>query len=192
MRVSEIGGRTRRDRARGAALRFDEAIRRAARDATSARGRIEATGREATARGSGADPDAVLPDRRGSFSEEQRVAPAPPAPRPPELTAAAAAPAELRALLRTLPLAVDARGLRDGAPLTLSFGRSLGVELRSGAGGVEVVLRADARLARACERALPALLAALRRRGVPVARAAVRSRAASAADPRVDAARPLR
>lgn len=84
---------------------------------------------------------------------------------------------ELAALARALPVAVDAARLRDGATLALSFGRSLEVELRSSPAGLEVVLRPESRLLRAAEAELPRLVAALRVRGVVVARADVRARA---------------
>jgi hypothetical protein len=83
---------------------------------------------------------------------------------------------ELAALVRALPAAVDASRVRDGAPLALSFGRSLEVDLRSGAAGIEVVLRPDPRLARAADAELPRVVAALRARGIAVGRAEVRPR----------------
>jgi hypothetical protein len=86
---------------------------------------------------------------------------------------------ELAALVRALPSAVVAAGSPNGAPLALSFGRSLEVELRSGASGIELLLRPDPRLLRAAEAELPRLLAALRVRGVAVARAEVRARGGS-------------
>ncbi|HEX9053083.1 MAG TPA: hypothetical protein VF841_21325, partial [Anaeromyxobacter sp.] len=103
----------------------------------------------------------------------------------------AAAPAELRAVIRALPVAIDAARVREGAPLTLSLGRALDVHVRAGQAGVEVVLRPDPRLARAAEAELPALVASLRSRGILVARAAVRARA-SGERPRVDVSTPLR
>jgi hypothetical protein len=86
----------------------------------------------------------------------------------------------LAALVRALPAAVvTATAGLNGAPLALSFGRSLEVELRSGAAGIELLLRPDPRLLRAAEAELPRLLAALRVRGVAVARAEVRARGGS-------------
>jgi hypothetical protein len=113
----------------------------------------------------------------------ERNAPAPPLP--PGLAAAPelAAP-ELRAVVRALPVAIQTFGLREGAPLALSLGRSLDVELRAARGGVELVLRPERRLARACEAELAALVSALSARGISVVRAAVRARAAGAADAR--------
>jgi hypothetical protein len=84
--------------------------------------------------------------------------------------------AELAALARAVPVAVAAAARGTGAPLALSFGRSLDVELRSGAAGVEVLLRPDPRLLHAARAELPRLVAALRVRGVAVARAEVRAR----------------
>jgi hypothetical protein len=84
---------------------------------------------------------------------------------------------ELAAVARAVPVAIAARGgLADGAPLALSFGRSLDVELRAGPAGIELTLLPDARLSRAAEAELPRVVAALRQRGVAVARAEVRPR----------------
>jgi hypothetical protein len=94
----------------------------------------------------------------------------PPAPEPTPIP-------ELAAVARAVPVAIAAGGLRDGAPLALSFGRSLDVELRTGVGGVELRLVPEARLARAAEAELPRVVAALRQRGIAVARAEVRPRA---------------
>jgi hypothetical protein len=89
---------------------------------------------------------------------------------------------ELAAVARAAPVAIAARGgLADGAPLALSFGPSLAVELRAGPAGVELRLLPDARLARAAEAELPRVVTALRLRGVAVARAEVRSRAGGSA-----------
>jgi hypothetical protein len=78
-----------------------------------------------------------------------------------------------------------------GAPLSLAFGQSLEVELRPAPGGVEILLRPEGRLAAACARAVPELVAALSRRGIGVARAEVRPRA-SEDRRRVDLPRGLR
>jgi hypothetical protein len=83
---------------------------------------------------------------------------------------------ELRAILRALPVAVETARLQDGAPLELAFGRALSVELRAGRAGLEIALRPDASLARAAAAELPALLRALRARGIAIARAEVRGR----------------
>jgi hypothetical protein len=119
--------------------------------------------------------DAALRDRREGFGLEERQA-------PPAAARAADSPAlnhevssvpELRAAVRALPLAIDASRVREGAPLSLSFGRALSVDVRQGPGGVEVLLRADAQLARAASAELPGLVGALRARGLRVARAEV-------------------
>jgi hypothetical protein len=92
---------------------------------------------------------------------------------------AAADPAhipELAALVRKLPAAIEAARVREGAPLALSFGRSLEVDLRAGAAGIEVVLRPEPRLARAADAEVPRIVAALRARGIAVSRAEVRPR----------------
>jgi hypothetical protein len=164
--------------------RFGAALR-AARDAAARRRPGAGAGpladpqplavrRAVTARG-----DAALRVRRDVFREEERMAspaPAAVAPRPP--SAEPPGPVgELRAVVRALPAAIEASRLRDGAPLTLAFGRSLSVDVRRGAGGIELVLRPDAALARAAEAELPAVVAALRARGLHVARADVLPRA---------------
>ena len=84
---------------------------------------------------------------------------------------------ELAAVARAVPVAISSGRLADGAPLSLSFGRSLDVELRAGSEGVELRLVPEARLARAAEAELPRIVHALRARGVAVARAEVRPRA---------------
>jgi hypothetical protein len=83
---------------------------------------------------------------------------------------------ELAAVARAVPVAISSGRLADGAPLSLSFGRSLDVELRAGAGGVELRLVPEARLVRAAEAELPRIVQALKIRGVAVARAEVRPR----------------
>lgn len=92
------------------------------------------------------------------------------------LAADAASPtvAGLRAAIRALPAAVEAARLREGAQLTLTLGGALGVDLRAGAGGVELTLRPAAALGPVAAEALPALVAALRGRGVRVRGAMVR------------------
>jgi len=96
--------------------------------------------------------------------------------------AGAASPLEeLRAAVRALPAAVEAARLREGAQLTLGFGGALGVELRAGAHGLEVTLNPVPTLSRAAAAELPGLVAALRARGLRVARAEVRPGAAGGA-----------
>lgn len=104
------------------------------------------------------------------------AAPSPPAPAGAPAPgggdlAAAPASAALRAAVRSLPPVIEAARLQDGARLALTLGGALGVELRGGAAGVEVTLRPEAALGRAAAAELPALVAALRARGVRVARA---------------------
>ncbi len=78
--------------------------------------------------------------------------------------------------MRTLPPAIDASRVRAGEPLALSFGRSMDVEVRAGPAGVEILIRPAPPLARAAAAELPGIVAALRRRGLEVARAEVRTR----------------
>jgi hypothetical protein len=128
-------------------------------------------------RAASARADGALRIRREVFREEERQAPAAPAersPRPP--SSEPVTQSELRAVVRALPPAIEASRVRDGAPLTLGFGHSLSVDVRQAAGGVEVVLRPDARLSRAAEAELPGVVDALRARGVRVTRAEVRPR----------------
>jgi hypothetical protein len=128
-------------------------------------------------------------ERRDGFGEEARAAPAPPG-QPPPAVGPPSPPAALRALARALPLAIDASVPRGGA--TLALGRSLAIELRLAPGGLELVLRADRRLAGACAEGLPALVAALGRRGIAVARAGIRPRTGAPGGGRVDLPPPLR
>jgi hypothetical protein len=166
----------------GPTARFAAALR-SARDAAARRQAAAGTKampvpplvvrRAATAR-----VDVTLRARREVFRDEERHAPAAPASIPPGRPISDPPPvSELRAVLRALPPAIDASGVRDGAPLTLAFGRSLSVDVRASASGVELLLRADARLARAAQAELPGLVAALRSRGIRVARADVAPRA---------------
>ncbi len=191
MRVSE-GGRPR-EAGEPRTRRFGDALRKAGREVKGARAPAAegptTAGRAATSRRSAADrADDTLHGRREGFREEARAAD----PQPPVAAARPAEPIstpELRALVRTLPLAIQTFGLADGAPLALSFGRSLDVELRAVPGGVELVLRPELRLVKAATAELPRVLAALGAKGISVARAEVRVRAAEtagAAGPRVD------
>lgn len=151
--------------------RFDEALARAERsgrgDERKEAARAEPRPREARRpRALAAAPEAAGEPPRAAL--------------PPELPRAAAidvAPvAELAAAVRVVPLAVAALRSPGEAPLALSFGRSLDVELRATPAGVDVVLLPAPGLARAAEAELPRLVAALRVRGVTVAHAEVRSR----------------
>lgn len=153
--------------------RFGEALRRARAGNSAARG-------AATASTAARRPETRRSALRGEQAEavrreEARAAAAADPARagaPPE----DAAVPEIAALVRTLPVAIAAARAREGAPLALSFGRSLDVELRSGAAGVEVLLRPEPRLLQAAQAELPRVLAALRLRGIAVARAEVRAR----------------
>lgn len=98
-------------------------------------------------------------------------------------TVAASEVSALRAAVRAVPPAIAAARVLEGAPLTLSFGPALGVDLQRGAGGLEVTLRPAAALERAAAAELPALVAALRARGLRVSRAEVRARGQSDAGP---------
>jgi hypothetical protein len=183
------------------ARRFGDALRKATRAAAPGAGRASpavgaslAAARTSSARRTSADrADDALRNRRESFREEARLAPPPPPPaaRTPD----AVTVPELRALVRTLPLAIRTLGVREGAPLALSFGRSLDVEIRSAPRGVEVVLRPEPRLARASEAELRGVVAALEAKGIAVSRAEVRVRGAREAGdrgPRVDLSAGLR
>jgi len=86
-------------------------------------------------------------------------------------------------VVRALPPAIAAARVREGAPLTLSFGPALGVDLRRGAEGLEVTLRPAVALERAAAAELPGLVAALRARGLRVSRAEVRQGGPSDAGP---------
>jgi hypothetical protein len=120
----------------------------------------------------------VLRERREVFGEAERQAPAPNSSMTqlqPAAPARVEAASELRAIVRTLPVAIEAARVREGAPLSLSLGRALSVDLRRGAGGLEIVLRPDATLQRAAAAELPGLIESLRARGITVVRAEVRS-----------------
>ena len=176
--------------------RFGEALRQASRtgrQGTLAEATPAAPGRAAAARRSAADRgDEALRLRRDAFGEEARLA-APPPPAAPARALDAVTTPELRALVRTLPLAIQASGVRDGAPLALSFGRSLDVELRPSPRGLELVLRPEPRLARASHAEVRGLVAALAEKGIAVARAEVRVRGTAAGcDRRVDLGAGLR
>jgi hypothetical protein len=181
------------DRARGRGtkppLSAEPRLATAFRSASGAAGLARAA---AARRGTADRQDEALRSRRESFGEEARLA----SPRPPVAPAPdAVAVPELRALVRTLPLAIQTFGVRDGAPLALSFGRSLDVELRPAPRGVELVLRPEPRLARASKAELRAVVAALAAKGIAVSRAEVRVRTASGAGERapcVDVAAGLR
>jgi hypothetical protein len=180
--------------------RFDDALRAArraeGRAAADAAGSADAPAAPATRRRLADRKDLDLDDRREGFrarerEETPRVAPPPPQTTPSAPRLEPTPPgSELRALVRTLPVAVEAARVRAGAPLALDLGRALSVELRQAPGGLELVLRPDAALSRAAEAELPAVVRALRDRGLAVARAEVRARpdggSPAPAGPRVD------
>jgi hypothetical protein len=150
-----------------AATGFEEALARAREAGSSAAARR-------TERPRGPEPRPALRSLPpGAPREEPTAVPDPgrerggdPAPAPvPEVAAVA----------RAAPPLVSARG-PGGAPLALSFGPSLAVELREATAGVAVLLRPGPGLERAAEAELPRLVAALRVRGVAVARAEVGGR----------------
>jgi hypothetical protein len=122
--------------------------------------------------------DAALVARRERSAEEPPPASAPARVLAPASGAGPPQPsAELRALVRALPPAVEAARVREGAPLALAFGGALSVELTVAPAGVEVLLKPGAELARVVRAELPLLVDALRARGVVVARAEVLPRA---------------
>jgi len=198
MRVSDAGARAEERRGVEGARRFREALRRAGeRPAVPRDGaRLDEAALAIPARRSAADrKDAVLGERRERFREDEAGRPsALPAVNLPR--ASEAAQAEFRALVRSLPLSIDVARIRAGEPLAFSLGRSLDVEIRPALAGVEILLRPEPRLARAAAAEVPGLVAALRARGVSVARVEVRVRGAVPArgpNPgRVDGAPPLR
>ncbi len=185
MKVAEKRS-TDRDTKTPGAQRFDEALRQARRGTPgpgrSGAGPIVSEARDLPARArdirrsTSERASGVLRERRELFGDAERRA------QPPAVTMAQAqSPArvegapELRAIVRMLPVAVEAARVRDGEPLSLALGRALSVELRRGAAGLELVLRPDATLQRAAAAELPGLLESLRARGIAVARAEVRS-----------------
>ncbi len=98
------------------------------------------------------------------------------APAPLAAAPELASPTELREVVRALPPTIATFAGRGGGELTLAFGAALGVDLRSGAQGLEVALRPAPSLERVARAELPGLVEALRARGLRVARAEVRPR----------------
>lgn len=184
-----------RERDRGQAARFGEVLRAARREAEAAAERRRAGG---ASPGDGLGADAAGASRRdrlrgeggrggtsgtgesvarpawsGATLERRERGPAP--------TSAAEG---LRAVVRSLPAQIEVARLAAGAQVTLAFGGALGVEVRSGRSGIEVTLRPAAPLQRVAAAELPGLVAALRARGLVVARADVRgSPSGRAGDP---------
>jgi hypothetical protein len=86
---------------------------------------------------------------------------------------------EIAALLRALPVSMTASREPREVSLSLTFGRSLHVELRARPEGIDLVLRPDDRLRGAATAELPRIVAALGARGIAVGRAEIRGRTAS-------------
>lgn len=188
-RSGEVRGRTpaRGPDVRGAARRFDEALQAARGEGRRSEGSRGATARLGERPGSpaGAAPPAAkpAPARRAGLAPAAEPREGLPAVVPPGAQGGSATssgapspgPLELRAAVRALPAAVEAARLHQGAQVTLTLGAALGVDLRTGAAGVELTLRPAAALDRLAAAELPALVAALRARGVRVGRAEVQS-----------------
>jgi hypothetical protein len=113
--------------------------------------------------------------RPRSFDEVIEGSGGQPTPPPGQRPTGPALP-ELREAARAIPPAIWAGRLSGGAAIELSFGRDLSVELRQGAGGLELSIRTAPALTRAAQVDLPALVRTLRGRGVEVVRAEVRGR----------------
>jgi hypothetical protein len=187
MKVAEKGAPHRDTRTSGA-NRFKEALHDARSRSRAPKrqdaGRAERAGEPTlalgTRRAASERSSGMLRERREIFGEAERQAP-PPAPTmmqmQPPTPVRVEGTSELRAVIRTLPVAIEAARVREGEPLSLSLGRALSVDLRRGAEGLEVVLRPHATLQRAAAAELPGLLESLRARGIAVARAEVRSQA---------------
>jgi hypothetical protein len=183
-KVAETGATNRGTKTSGA-QRFDEALRKARRGAPApGRPGAGATASPAsdlparalgTRRATSERASGVLRERREIFGDAERQAQPPALPMTPQPAARAEGASELRAIVRTLPVAIEAARVREGEPLSLALGRALSVDLRRGATGLEIVLRPDAALQRAAAAELPVLLESLRARGIAVARAEVRS-----------------
>jgi hypothetical protein len=183
-KVADTGATNRGTKTSGA-QRFDEALRKARRGAPApGRPGAGATASPAsdlparalgTRRATSERASGVLRERREIFGDAERQAQPPALPMTPQPAARAEGASELRAIVRTLPVAIEAARVREGEPLSLALGRALSVDLRRGATGLEIVLRPDAALQRAAAAELPVLLESLRARGIAVARAEVRS-----------------
>lgn len=147
------------------------AVRRDVRVATSeGRGAPALAGRREAPEFAAGDPGefGTMLDRAGEAALDALLAElvAPPAPGPPR---GPAAPMLARAIER-VALVVQA-GVAPS--VTVRLGRSLEVRVAHGDAGVEVALQAAEGLSPAAEAELPVLVAALRARGVRVARAGV-------------------
>ncbi len=145
--------------------RFEEALRRAEAD--------PALRPRAPARRPARPLARSLAERRPAAPSAAAALPPPPTP-----TAPPGIP-ELQAAVRAAPPAIAAAVVAQGTgQLALTFGAALSVDLRTGAQGLEVSLRPAPALERAARAELPRLVEALRARGLRVARAAVKARAA--------------
>jgi len=164
--MTRVEPRPRADRPATSASRptsrpFAAALREACRPQAAARARRSAVGaRDAEARA--AEARAAPPDDRAAAS-----------------TLRPAEAASLRAVVRTLPVAVAALAPQLSEGVALDLGRALSVELRPTPAGLEVVLRPAPEVARVASAELPALARALRERGVRVATVQVRPRGRS-------------
>ena len=103
-------------------------------------------------------------------------------PQAPGVRPLALALPELREAARAVPPVIWAGRVAGQAAVELTFGGGLSVALRSAAGGIELSIRAAPELARAAQGDLPALVRALRERGVTVVRAEVRPHARGGGD----------
>jgi hypothetical protein len=122
----------------------------------------------------------TLRDRRDEAEEGRPTATgraAPDAPRP----VAGAAPDPLLAAAALDRVTIEARRLGDRPSVELRLGHEVAVQLTRAARGVEVIVHVAAARRRDAEAELPALVAALRARGVSLASAEVRTLAAPSA-----------
>jgi hypothetical protein len=159
---------------------FEAALRRVAERGVARRAAGSQCASELQAKREGVAPGARrwtdgLGAARGSLGEPAGGTPATPAPRREQAPAVASvAPSTLAAAVRAVPPVVEAFQ-RAGMPaVSLDFGGGLSIELRRGAGGVELVLAAPAALSGAARAELSGLRTALAARGVTLARAEVR------------------
>jgi hypothetical protein len=105
-------------------------------------------------------------ERRAQLQPARTAAEPRPAPSPTATT--------LAAEVQRLALLLERRDRAEGPSLEMQFGTSLRLRLTRAPRGIEVSVAADHAMARLAEAELPALLHALRRLGIAVARAEVR------------------
>lgn len=116
---------------------------------------------------------------RAEDDRQQATAPAP-APRPAD----APAPATLAAAVERLALELRRRQAAEGPSLELRFGATLHVRVTQAGKAIRIQMTAGRGAARLARAELPGIVAALRARGLAVARAEVRDlRLADAASP---------